>query len=293
MGRVWFAATAGALIVVAGAGTLSCAGSVQGGDTRVTVSDYGGSVFIALGPQPDVTAEFEEFDTVLAGGASASSLLASLNDGTRECLAGQSPVQPTADDTPITTHTVGAGAITITGGATPLTLLPEALDAGASVGSDIHYGPAEATGLAPDDVVTITATGDSVPAFALSLPLPSAITWTQPPAVDSPWVIDRSTDLAVAWNGGTTGSVTIGIEENVGSNLVDVECTFAASAGGGAFPASLLAYLPPTTPASNGTIVAATVAGSVRDSVSLLVGGRWNITANGQNGTFSTTATIE
>jgi hypothetical protein len=279
--------------MVASAAAVSCSGSVKGGNASVTIEEYGGTIFVALGVNPVVTAGFEESKSVVTGEESGATFLASLSDGTRDCSATETPVLAQSGGSTDSFQTVSAGAITVTGGASPVTLLPQSPGTGASAGSPVSYTRADATALAPGSVVTIAAAGDTVPAFTLSLPLPSAITWTQPASPDSPWAIDSSRDLDLAWTGGTTGSVLIGILQNAGPSTIEVDCTFAASASGGSIPASLLAYLLPTTAAPDGSVITTTIDGSVNDSASILAGGRWTIGANSQSSTFSTSATIE
>jgi hypothetical protein len=283
---------AGCLTLVASA--LSCGGSVHGGDgsAPATVTTYGGALYLALGPNADVTGEFEQIEAVLSSGTSPGSILAQLSDGARECLVSQNPIDASPSDPMFTVQTVSAGAVTVTQGPMAVTLLPNPANGGGPDGSGVVYEPTAAPWLAPDETVTVSADGATVPPFSVSLQLPSVVTLTQPPPSSS-WTIDRSVDFPVAWTGGSTGSVTLGIQANGGGTAIDVECTFAAESGGGAFPASLLAYLLPTTPGADGSVDTASVSGYVEDGLQLLVGGRWNISVEAQSSQFSATATIE
>lgn len=184
---------------------------------------------------------------------------------------------------------VSAGIITLTGGLTPVTLMPGPSSAATS---GIVYAPVSASGLPAGGVVTITATGDTAPPFTLDLPLPSVVTWLQPSPL-SAWTIDTTQDLPITWSGGSQGTVLIGIQETQVDHLYSVQCTFAASAGGGTIPSSLLAYLPPSTADADGSTATANVSGFVQTSASIFSGNGWSIYADGQSSLFNTSATIE
>ncbi len=87
--------------------------------------------------------------------------------------------------------------------------------------------------------------------------------------------------------------MTIDIQETQMGHLYSVQCAFAASAGGGTIPSSLLTYLPPSAADADGSTATASVNGVVETSASTIVGNRWSIYVDGESSSFNASATIE
>jgi hypothetical protein len=103
------------------------------------------------------------------------------------------------------------------------------------------------------DVLTFSATGATVPAFAnQSITAPSAITLTAPavPAAGMRYPIVRASPLVVSWTGSTTGEVVIGLSSALlpsgtmtSSTSTDVICRAPTAAQTLTVPATALAAL--------------------------------------------------
>jgi hypothetical protein len=187
-----------------------------------------GNVLLTSGSYEDGTiqpliAQAVFYPSVAATGCS----IAPLDGCTLEtCVAGAGSTAPL----------VGAGSITITGGAYPLVLTEPTPDS--------VYGPAMDGGLLAlwngGEGLVVTASGDVVPAFAGSLIAPTQVTVTTP----MPSSIVRSSPLALSWSGASAGKLTVDLSAGTGTNDYYLECQFDVSAGTGTIPAAALAVLP-------------------------------------------------
>jgi hypothetical protein len=161
---------------------------------------------------------------------------------------------------------VSAGTLTVTGGTAPIVVAPT------TSGGTVSYSYVATTGagdggpsFGAGDTLTVSASGAAAPAFTGTVTLPGTIQVTAPPppsptapdgavlpfpALAAPIV--RTADLAIAWTGGSSGSVLVGLGGSGGSA---VQCQFPESAGGGVIPAAALAYLP-ATPSDAGGVSA-------------------------------------
>lgn len=145
-----------------------------------------------------------------------------------------------------------AGALDVTGGAFG--------DAGVQVGPDVlgsyvynTTGPM----FAPGDMLSVSAAGGTVPAFASqSIAAPAAITVTAPlPGDAGLLVIPTSQSLAVTWTGGVTNNRVVFTLNALFSSggSASTACSWNAVAGQGTIPASVLAPLVMGTAQSGGS----------------------------------------
>ncbi len=164
-------------------------------------------------------------------------------------VCGPAPAQdagPTVDAGKLAEN---AGVITISGAKIPAgtTLTPGATGA---------YAPLSRSDLdawVGGETIKVSATGGSVPAFSGDVIAPSpASALTSPALATAPakTEIDRTKPLAVAWSGGTAGTIGFTLTATAGGGSATVQCRFDASKGAGSVPVSLLAKLP----ASDGSL---------------------------------------
>jgi hypothetical protein len=153
------------------------------------------------------------------------------------CTLTQCP--PAGDGgVPVTPNLPHAGTLTISGAKRTFTLSPKA---------DGSY-PTEIDNMKPlysgGETLTISATGGTAPAFSASVVAPARVRVSAPvlPAAGQSLVITRASGLSCVWSGGTVGEVTFGVYPQSATSWVN--CTFAASAGSGSIPSSLLSKLP-------------------------------------------------
>ncbi|MBK8995289.1 MAG: hypothetical protein IPM35_05960 [Myxococcales bacterium] len=126
-----------------------------------------------------------------------------------------------------------AGTITITGGAETVTLTPESAGTYPAVsGQQLLWSDGAS--------LTFKASGDTVPAFEGTVVGAGAVSLTAPTLVSgTPLAVDRAKALDVQWTGGGSGSVWV----LVAAGSRQVVCTFAAAAGMGKVPTTLLQKL--------------------------------------------------
>lgn len=151
---------------------------------------------------------------------------------------------------------VSAGAITITGAAQPIMLMPAA---------DKTYNTyMVATPLfAGGETITFAAAGGDVPAFDKTITAPTKTTITAPaePPSSSPYLaIARASDFTVSWTGGGSGQVQIVLSSPQGD--LRLFCRFDASAGTGKVPSGALLKLPSGT----GSFAMASIAQTVHEA---------------------------
>lgn len=163
---------------------------------------------------------------------------------------------------------LAAGAITLEGGGTKLTIAPTA-DGTYSVDRPVGV---EAWSLGA--ALTFKGAGGAdVTAFTQVLTAPASELTLTSPAAPEPgagvwWTmkVDRTKDLSVAWSAPTTGVVGIGVTANIAAptaiDATRLYCTFDASAGTATIPAAALAVLAKATGAS--VLVAAETNAEIR-----------------------------
>jgi hypothetical protein len=137
---------------------------------------------------------------------------------------------------------VSAGDVTASGGTGAPIVAHASSSASYSAGL-----PMPASRWHAGDMVTISAAGDTVPAFSVMLPFPSALAMTTPAAPGNSFPpFDHTMDLAFTWSP-TTGSndAHIVIQQSRPDAGVTVACRFDRSAGTGTVPAAAMSDLQP------------------------------------------------
>ena len=156
-----------------------------------------------------------------------------------------------------------AGTVTVTGAAVLISMTPstEGLYGGFDASQEMFAG---------GTTLSVTATGDEVPAFTASLQAPGKAMITSParPPNDT-LTIDRRSGLPVSWTGGS-GAMGVTVVGD-GDLSRSVLCSFDASAGNGTVPAELLTMLP----AGQGSV------GFVTQSETRVSDGDWDISFRG------------
>jgi hypothetical protein len=127
------------------------------------------------------------------------------------------------------------------------------VDMGASVsimpGADGRYMPLMMDSLlwtmGGQDVLFV-AVGADVRTFAHTLDAPSSLTISAPTfPMTGPIMIDRGSDLALAWSGSSAGMLVATASQTAADgDTVTVRCEYAPTAGSGMIPAAALASLP-------------------------------------------------
>lgn len=200
----------------------------------VTISALGGMVAGMSFAQTQVFAGFAE---VAAGVTPTCTTRTVGSCEVTQCAAADSDAGAAPQDAGTTNTNRSAGVITVSGGGQMVQLMPGADNSYASNSTMSDVFPA-------GTALTVSAAGDAtgVPAFTASLTMPSAITLTMPtlaPATAAS--IPRTSPLAIAWTGGTTGKVRVLLTS---SNSSGVICTFDAAGGTGTVPVDALSALP-------------------------------------------------
>jgi hypothetical protein len=250
------------------AGRNDAGGSPGGGDAGAGgTPTRGGGVYLtswdyAIGSTPargySASAAFVRAYPTATGGSCTSTT-------SGDCVLYRCPVASSAADAGAAAPGASAGAISVTGGASPLRLVPSGGSYAALTGQARLWSGGEA--------LTITADGAEVPAFTLRATAPSVLTVTSPvfPAAGGSVVVARSRAFAVSWTGGAAGSVSANVGAVSASTSTSILCTFPASSGAGSVPASLLAQLP--SPATSAYV---SITGSA--TAAAVVGG-WDVRA--------------
>jgi hypothetical protein len=161
-----------------------------------------------------------------------------------DCTATQIPVDPNAV-APKGRSGLNAGAITLAGTGTPASTM-------------LVYGPIASSGFsnyppamgntaifAGGDTFTLSGAGGAdLPSFAAqTLVTPSEIVVTAPACAGTCPDLNRTMDLPVTWTGGGAGKVVVTFETIATSQVVLLQCKFAATGGSGTVPAALLGKL--------------------------------------------------
>jgi hypothetical protein len=209
---------------------VDAAPPMQGGYVNVTSWDYTDSNGQELG-YVAAAAFYPHF-------ASLSSWCARSRDGA--CTVYTCP----ATGTPDGGASESAGAITVSGGSTLVSLAPSGgVYAPVTVRSQSLWQGGE--------LLTVTAQGARVPSFAIDVVAPSYVTVTSPSwaAAGAPMLVDRALPFAATWTGGGAGSVYLVVTATTATTTTSVVCIFPATDGAGAIPTADLAALPlsPTT----------------------------------------------
>ena len=130
-----------------------------------------------------------------------------------------------------------AGAVTVTGPSTHITLEP---------GANEEYAVEQAQGTLFNggDSLTIAAAGADVPAFSRTISTPSKSTIRSPPQPSTPYLpITRSAGLVVRWTGAATGTQFVSLSDGGFSVTRYLSCRFDAGAGTGTIPPDALMLL--------------------------------------------------
>ncbi len=223
----------------AGAGNEGGGGDAGGGgDTGSSTPNKGGGVYLT------------SYDYTVASTPVVGMTASAAFSGTYSTAPGPCTVAPAGDACTITQCTAGsggdagapvavsAGAITITGGTTPVNLTPNGSGYDAVNGKTTLWNGGEE--------LHAVAAGADVPAFDVKLTAPSYVTITAPvfPSQGGSVAIVRSQGLNVAWTGGAAGDVRVTVYGGSAQQTVTVTCNFPAAGGSGTLSASLLGNLP-------------------------------------------------
>ena len=98
----------------------------------------------------------------------------------------------------------------------------------------------------PGDILYVNTTGGDVPAFQGSVMGPGCVSLTAPQQINHAYVISTSQDLQISWTGGQAGAVVhvdMNSQHTQAAEIVDVFCSFQATAGSVTVPQAALAYL--------------------------------------------------
>jgi hypothetical protein len=252
-----FRVTVGVLL---GLSVSSCSGQTTAGSDSNTVQKVG-NIYVEPpampgGPAtPGIMAVFAE----AAGPATPvpQSTLLKVDAGTGSCTVSQSTT-PTGGTPSLPSVTpASAGTITMVGSQQSLVLVPQLRSLGDRGSSLIYTAPPGAMGFLPGHSLTITASGATVPAFSVSITVPTAITVTQPDlkvlgcsstGCPPPLTISRTLDFPITWTGGgPAGDVHFEFVQIVGGTNMVIDCSAPSSAGHSVIPVSALSYLTPTS----------------------------------------------
>jgi hypothetical protein len=169
----------------------------------------------------------------------------------------------------------GAGDVDVTGGFTDYSLSTSAGSYQTVSSQQLLYQGGT--------VLTVSATGDEVPAFSnKTITVPTAPFTVQSPSFASTLSLPRTQGLAVAWSGASGRSVKVNvstIQQNVRS--VSIACTFSGSAGSGSVPASGMGKLLHTSSSVTGSLY---VSAPVETT---FAAGQWSITFGLTEGGFT------
>jgi hypothetical protein len=104
----------------------------------------------------------------------------------------------------------------------------------------------------PSSMLTVTTTGDEVPAFTGTVQGPTHASITSPDLDEL--MVDRSEDLALGWSVSGAGSglllVAIGFYDQGTAISHAINCEYDMATGSGTIPAALLGQMPATDQAS-------------------------------------------
>jgi hypothetical protein len=158
---------------------------------------------------------------------------------TQESVGG-SCVAYTCPRAAATTGGTAAGAITATSSGGVLVTRPDA------TGAYDVVGISRALWMTPKAVLTFSAAGGAIAAFGETFCGPAGAMITKPAgAPGAGFTIDRASDLAFAWTGGTVGDLEIVFHDDTTAPAptVDVRCFFTGASGQGTVPKAALAKI--------------------------------------------------
>ncbi len=186
------------------------------------------------------------FDTKLGGGSELFGLSAQFEQGIGSACASRAVgacsvfrCAPAAGGGQVLSN-LNAGTITVTGGSQQAVLVPA---------SDNTYSYSGLVSFSTGATVGFAATGADVAAWNANVTFPSPITVTNPSG--NRLVVDHTTDLAMAWTGGSS-KVLVTVQEGVPDRLVEVTCLFDGASGTATIPAAALSDLEPSTTLGSG-----------------------------------------
>ena len=132
---------------------------------------------------------------------------------------------------------LSAGVVHISGGSTPIDLVPKADNTyAASTGATSLYEGGES--------LVVTAAGKDVPAFTSSITAPGKVTLAAPVVTAGALTVKRSTGVTAMFSGTSSGVVVLYFSTTSASKAFAATCTFDASAGSGSVPAAAFADFP-------------------------------------------------
>jgi hypothetical protein len=168
---------------------------------------------------------------------------------------------------------VSAGTITINYGSNQsLMLLPDGQNMYSDIAQQFRY--------AAGDVLAVSATGATVPAFTNSITFPAAVTVTSPTLL----AVVHQSGVTTTWTP-TTSPVQIEINQYLdGSHAIFVGCSYAGGAGTGTISASTLAHLVAGTSASFAIYT---------EAREMIAAGDYNVTLEAAFIGFSTNVTVQ
>lgn len=209
-------------------------GSTTEGGTTAT---KGGGVYLTSW---DYTIQ----STPVLGMSASASFVSAYGTGTGSCTTTKSgtctiyqcPIGGASDAG--TPPPASAGTIAITGGSKTVQLVPS--------GATYAAQSAQQTLWNGGETIEAKSSGAEVPAFDLKVAAPAYVTVTTPvfPAPGGKVTINRAQTFPVAWTGGASGDVTVGLTGSTASASTSISCIFPASSGSGSIPSSVLANLP-------------------------------------------------
>ncbi len=138
---------------------------------------------------------------------------------------------------------VSGGKLTVTGGASPVTLMESS--------SHVYSFSSSATTWSSGAKLTLKAVGDTVPAFSTQGQAPTVFTLTKP-SFDQSIAIDKSQDFELAWSNATDVVQLILVLQP--DKTLTLNCSFDGAAGKGTIPTEILGKIP-TSPGDDWSMV--------------------------------------
>jgi len=243
----------------ASAGSSGAAGVVgaSGGTGGVVVTGTGGGTFVMCDDHADFNGRGLCAPTGKFGAVVAKQTLTA--GGVVTTLTASFAAAKPTTDPGCTQESVGTACVAVTcpSGAPKNPAGPEAGAITAKSNGGSIVTKADATGAydvagfasalwsQPKAALTFSAAGGGVPTFGETFCGPPSATITKPAmAPGAGLTIDRASDLAVQWSGGTVGDVEfVARDDGQAGSGVEVRCFFTGSAGQGTVPKAALAKL--------------------------------------------------
>jgi hypothetical protein len=136
-----------------------------------------------------------------------------------------------------------AGTLTVAGRGAPITVMPD------DPTFPVYSETVEAGQWIAGERLTISVSGETVPAFSTSLVFPPAVVVDAPalPAPDASLSLRLTDPLRVQWHGGAPPLVEVSLSSSVpnppGTAVVNIKCRYSGGAGAAVVPATVLAEL--------------------------------------------------